>query len=329
MVAALRDRAGDPRFLSVLQLPARPTPRSRPPRRGACPSGRGDGTRGRRAIVQNPGLGGHAHAVPAPAAVPRKLRQPRTALELLGRARRRPPPRAARAPGGVAARGGELHVQGALGRARVRIRARAKVVGSEDRGGSRGHTGPRRCREGRGDARRVERGGLGFLVACATKTWPETTRRRSVEGARWSQEGGVFTAPAVAHRRAMDAFVAAEIQRHSRASGPAANGPATNASIAGVAGNERNAARVGGHRRGRRAEDVRREDEAEAPAGRREQAPNFINLGRARGLARYLSFFVLLPSTSLSPPRPRALPGHVSLKNVPSSTPASPSVSRL
>ena len=45
-----------------------------------------------------------------------EARQPRTALELLGRARRQPPPRAARAPGGVAARGGELHVQGALGR---------------------------------------------------------------------------------------------------------------------------------------------------------------------------------------------------------------------
>ena len=58
--------------------------------------------------------------------------------------------------------------------------------------------------------------------------------------------GGVFTAPAVAHRRAMDAFVAAEIQRHSRASGPAANGPATNASIAGVAGERtERAARVG------------------------------------------------------------------------------------
>ena len=45
---------------------------------------------------------------------------------------------------------------------------------------------------------------------------------------------GVFTAPAVAHRRAMDEFVAAQIRRHS-ASGPT-NGRATNASIAGVAG---------------------------------------------------------------------------------------------
>ena len=56
---------------------------------------------------------------------------------------------------------------------------------------------------------------------------------------------GAFTAPAVAHRRAMDAFVAAEIRRHS-ASGPAANGPATNASIAGVAGERtERAARAG------------------------------------------------------------------------------------
>lgn len=86
-----------------------------------------------------------------------------------------------------------------------------------------------------------------FLVSLCDE---DVARDYAAAFGRGGEEGsrgcGVFTAPAVAHRRAMDAFVAAEIRRHSRASGPATNGPATNASIAGVAGERtERAARAG------------------------------------------------------------------------------------